>query len=274
VDEKEYSLIEHLSDLRDRLMKATIGVVVVAILAFYFSDQLLEQLRGPMTAMLKDAHGGEARFVVISPAEYLICQMKVALVAAIFLSSPWTLYQIWLFISPGLYDHEKRYVSLFVWAGALCFVGGAAFAHLVVFPQMFKYFVESLPPDIAMTPTLSEHLSFTLKMLLAFGAVFETPVIVFILSIAGIIDPSKLGQYRRYVVVVAFVIGAILTPTPDMLSQLLLAGPLLALYEAGVLVSRLAVKMGGTPLSRKERAEQFAATTATTTTPEPTTPSA
>ena len=122
---------------------------------------------------------------------------------------------------------------------------------------MFRFFVESLPPDIMMTPSIADHFSFTLKMLLAFGVVFETPVVIFILSVAGIIDPHALGKYRKYVVVIAFIVGAVLTPTPDILSQALLAGPLLVLYEVGVFVSRIAVKVGGTPLSRQERADAY-----------------
>jgi sec-independent protein translocase protein TatC len=118
---------------------------------------------------------------------------------------------------------------------------------------MFRYLIESLPSDIAMMPSLDEHFSFTLKMLLAFGVVFETPVFIFVLSLAGIIDPHKLGAYRRYVVLIAFIVGAVLTPTPDFLTQFLLAGPLIFLYELGVLVSRLAVTMGGTPLERRRR---------------------
>lgn len=260
MDEREYSLIEHLADLRKRLGRALIGVGIVAVAAFAAADRLLELLRAPMVRIVQEVQGQTATFITTSPAEYFVCQMKVALVAGIFLASPWILYQVWMFIAPGLYDHEKGYVTAFVWAGALCFCGGAAFAYFVAFPPMFRFFVESTPKDISMMPSIAEHLSFTLKLLLAFGAVFETPVIVFILSVAGIVDPEKLGQYRKYVVVVAFIVGAILTPSPDVLSQLLLAGPLLLLYEVGVLVSRLAVKAGGTPLSRKERAAEYAKT--------------
>lgn len=259
MDEKEYSLIEHLADLRKRLARALIGVFAVAAGAFAVSDPLLALLRDPMTAIVREVHGAAATFIVTSPAEYFVSQMKVALVAGLFIASPWVLYQVWLFVAPGLYDHEKRYVTAFVWAGAACFVGGAAFAYFVAFPPMFRFFVESTPPDVALQPRIAEHLSFTLKMLLAFGVVFQTPVIVFILSVAGIVDPAKLGQYRRYVVLAAFVLGAVLTPTPDVLSQLLVAGPVLFLYEIGVLVSRVAVKAGGAPLSRKERAERYAA---------------
>lgn len=254
MDEREYSLMEHLAELRKRLGYALAGVGVITILGFVVSDQLLLMLREPMDVLLREVHGPSAKFVVISPAEYLIAQMKAALVAALFIGSPWVLYQIWQFIAPGLYAHEKRYVTWFVWAGAFFFVAGGVFAYVAVFPTMFRYFVESLPPDIMMTPSISEHFSFTLKMLIAFGVVFETPVVIIVLSLAGIIDPATLGQYRRYVVVIAFIVGAVLTPTPDILSQLLLAGPLLVLYESGVLISRLLTRLRGTPLSRAERA--------------------
>lgn len=257
MDEREYSLMEHLADLRGRLAKALIGVALVGIAAFAVSDEILTLLREPMDELLRAKNGPNAKFVVIAPAEYLICQMKAAFVAGLFIASPWVLYQIWSFIAPGLYDHEKRYVVWFVWAGAACFCGGAVFAYFAVFPTMFAFFVDNQPADVLMTLSIAEHFSFTLKMLVAFGVVFETPVVIFILSVAGILDPHALGKYRKYVVVVAFIVGAILTPTPDILSQLLLAGPLLVLYEVGVFVSRLAVKVAGTPLSRKERAAAF-----------------
>ncbi len=252
MDEKEYTLVEHLAELRLRLGRALIGVVIIAVAAFAVSEQLLELLRAPMQQMLTEIHGPTARFMVTGAAEYIVAQMKVALVAGVFLSSPWVLYQVWCFVAPGLYDHERRYAMIFVWAGAFFFVGGAAFCYFAVFPTMFRFLVESLPPDIAMMPSLDEHFSFTLKMLLAFGVVFETPVFIFVLSLAGIIDPNKLGAYRRYVIVVAFVIGAILTPTPDFLTQFMLAGPLIFLYEIGVLVSRLAIKVAGKPLDRRQ----------------------
>ncbi len=260
MDEREYSLLEHLGELRKRLGYAVIGIGIITVLGFAFSNQLLTVLREPMEKLLRETRGGDAHFVVISPAEYIMCQMQAALVAALFVGSPWVLYQIWLFIAPGLYDHEKKYVGWFVWAGAFFFVAGGAFCYFAVFPTMFRFFLESLPKDIAMMPSIKEHFAFTLRMLIAFGVVFETPVVLVILSIAGIIDPASLGKYRSYVVVLALIIGAVLTPTPDAVSQLLLAGPLMVLYELGVLVSRVIVKMQGTPLSREQRAKAHAAT--------------
>lgn len=258
MDEKEYSLIEHLAELRKRLARALIGVGLIAIAAFAVSDELLAFLRAPMESELHSVYGPTARFITMGAAEYFFCQMKAALVAGIFLASPWVLYQIWLFIAPGLYDHEKRYVTSFVWAGAGCFVGGAAFAYAFVFPPMYHFFLTNQPAEVQMMPGLDENFSFALKTLLGFAVVFETPVVIFILSLAGIVDPASLGRYRRYVIVVAFIVGAVLTPSPDPLSQALLAGPLLVLWEVGILVSRLVVKAQGTPLSRKERAEKHA----------------
>lgn len=251
MDEREYTLVEHLGELRVRLGRALIGVVLFAVGAFAVSEQLLALLRDPMQQMLTEVHGPTARFMVTGAAEYIIVQMKVALVAGVFLASPWVLYQVWLFVAPGLYEHERRYAAVFVWAGAFFFCGGAAFCYFAVFPTMFRFLVESLPPDIAMMPALEEHFSFTLKMLLAFGVVFETPVFIIVLSLAGVIDPHKLGTYRRYVIVLAFIIGAILTPTPDFLTQFMLAGPLIFLYEVGVQISKIAIRFGGRPLDRR-----------------------
>lgn len=259
MDEKEYSLVEHLAELRLRLGRALIGVAILAFAAFAVSDTLLELLRQPMQAILVEVHGPAAKFVVAGAAEYLVCQMKAALVAGLLLASPWVLYQVWMFIEPGLHDHEKKYVTMFVWAGAFFFVSGAAFCYFAVFPPMFHYLVSNLPADIALLPNLEEHFSFTLKMMLGFGAAFETPVIIFILSLAGIVDPTTLTKYRRHVTVICLIVGAVLTPTPDPLSMFLLAGPLYVLFELGVFVSRITLKAKGTPLNRKARAAEAAA---------------
>ncbi len=256
MDEREYTLIEHLSDLRKRLVRAGIGVVAVSLLTFAVSEELINILRLPLEVALQDVSSGNAQFVVIAPAEYFIAQLKAALVAGIFLSSPWSLYQLWLFVSPGLYEHEQRWAVAFVWAGAFFFCAGAVFAYYLVFPGMFRFFLAAtVEANVAMTLSIAEHLSFSLKLLLAFGVVFEAPVVVFVLSMAGIIDPRTLGKYRAYVIVVGFIMGAILTP-PDILSQTLLALPLVVLFEFGVLVSRVVLKFKGTPLKREKKPDE------------------
>lgn len=241
MDEREYSLIEHLGDLRKRLMRASIGVFLVSFATFAVSKDILELLKQPMLQALADVPGADAKFIVIAPAEYFIAQLKAAVVAGIFLAMPWILYQLWLFIAPGLYAKEQRYVLGFVWAGALFFCAGGVFAYMLVFPGMFRFFIENtLEAGVAMNLSVAEHFSFSMKLLLAFGLCFEAPVVVFILSIAGIVNPKTLGKYRAYVVVAAFVIGAILTP-PDVLSQAMLAAPLVVLFELGLVAARIAV---------------------------------
>jgi sec-independent protein translocase protein TatC len=270
MDEKEYSLVEHLADLRVRLLRAVVGVAILAFAAFAVSDQLLDFLRAPMVKALHEARGPAAQFMVSGAAEYLVCQMKAALVAGLFLASPWVLYQVWLFVAPGLYDHEKRYVTAFVWAGAFFFVSGGAFCYFAVLPSMVNYLVGNTPDDIAILPGLEENFSFVLKMLLGFGVAFQTPVVIYVLSLAGVVDPSTLGKYRRHIFMVCLVAGAVLTPTPDPLSMFLLAGPLYLLFELGVLVSRLTVQWKGRPLSRRAAA---AASDPSTTSPGPDQPS-
>lgn len=241
MDHKEYSLIEHLSELRQRLMRASVGVVLVSFLTIMVSNDILELLKAPMLQALQEFPGVKADFIVIAPAEFVIAQLKAALVAAVFLSMPWILYQIWLFVAPGLYEKEQRYILGFVWAGSLFFVAGGVFAYVFVFPGIFRFFIETTAQaQVAMQLSIAEHFSFSLKLLLAFGLVFEAPVVVFVLSVAGIVNPATLGRYRAYVVVIAFVIGAILTP-PDVLSQTLLAIPLVVLFEVGLWASRAAL---------------------------------
>jgi len=254
VDEREYTLIEHLTDLRKRIVRAAIGVAAVAFVALGAADQLIVLLREPLEAALADVSDGKAQFVVIAPAEYFIAKLKAAMVAGLFVASPWVLYQLWLFVAPGLYPHERRWVTAFVWAGAFFFCAGGVFAYTLVFPGMFRFFLaDTVAADVAMTLSVAEHLSFSLKLLVAFGVVFQAPVLVFVLSMAGIVDPKTLAKYRSYVVVAGFIIGAILTP-PDIFSQALLAIPLIVLFELGIWVSVLVMKFRGTPISREARA--------------------
>jgi sec-independent protein translocase protein TatC len=255
VDDREYTLFEHLADLRIRIGRAVIGVALLAFLSFGVADALLELIRGPMVEALRAArpHDPSAHFMVTSAAEYLVCQMKAALVVGLFLGSPWVLYQVWLFIAPGLYAHEQRYVVGFVWAGALFFVAGGAFCYFVVMPSMITYLVTATPDDIAIMPGLEENFTFVLKMLLGFGVAFQTPVVIFVLSLAGVVDPATLGRWRRHVIMICLIVGAVLTPTPDALSMFLLAGPLYVLFELGVLVARLTIAWKGRPLDRRLR---------------------
>jgi len=256
VDEREYTLFEHLAELRKRIGRAVVGVALLSCVAFGFADALLELVRGPMLDALRAARPDDpnAHFVVRGAAEYLVCQMKAALVVGVFLGSPWVLYQVWLFVAPGLYEHEQKYVVGFVWAGSFFFVAGGAFCYAVVMPSMITYLATATPADIAIMPGLEDNFTFVLKMLLGFGVAFQTPVVIFVLSLAGIVDPATLGRWRRHVIMTCMIVGAVLTPTPDALSMFLLAGPLYVLFEFGLLVSRLTIAWKGRPLDRRARA--------------------
>ncbi len=235
MDEKAYPFMEHLKDLRKCLWRAMIGVALAMCGSLFFSKQLLAWLQRPMESVLGDF----SHFVVLTPHEYFFTEMKAGLVAGIFVASPWILYQLWLFIAPGLYRKEQKLAFGFVFAGAFFFVAGAIFCYLVVFPPMFKFFVGTLPPGVHGNYSIGMLFSFATNMLLAFGLVFETPVVVFLLIWMGIVDIADLQSYRRYVIVMAFIVAAVLTPTPDPLTQVMMAVPMILLYELGLLAARL-----------------------------------
>ncbi len=227
------SFIEHLRDLRKRLLWAVIGVGVVSFACFAFAPELFDYLRRPLAAL--PTH---QKLIVLSPLELYITYIKLAILASLFLSAPWTLFQVWLFVAPGLYGHEKRWVAPFVILGTLFFVGGGAFAFEVVLPLGFDYLVANMPQSIEAQYSVEIYFSLVTNLMLAFGVVFELPLVMWILSAAGIVDPKLYGKIRRYWILAAFVIAAVLTP-PDPLTQILMAVPLLVFYEAGVLGARL-----------------------------------
>jgi len=237
MDEKQYTLLEHLKDLRRSLFRSIIGVVISTTVCFIFADQILAYLRQPMA----EALGSSARFIVLAPQEYFFTQIKAALVAGIFLASPWILLQIWLFIAPGLYRNEKRHAALFVGAGAFFFIAGAFFSYLVVFPPMFRFFIGTLPEAIEGAYSVGMLFGFATSMLLAFGVVFEAPVLVFMLVLLDVVEIKTLAKFRPYILVLSFVLGAILTP-PDPVTQIFLALPLIILYEIGLIASKIFVR--------------------------------
>ena len=236
MDDRQYSLLEHLKSLRSCIIRSLLGLVICFIFAIFFSDEILSYLRKPMMNVL----GNSAKFVVLVPHEYFFSKIKAAIVAGIFLSSPWIFFQIWLFIAPGLYKKEKYYSVVFVLAGAFFFIAGAFFSYLIVFPPMFSFFVSTLPSSIEGAYSVGMLFGFATSMLLAFGLVFETPVFVFMIVLLDIVEISSLIKFRRYVFVLAFVLGAILTP-PDPLTQVFLALPLIILYELGLFFAKIMI---------------------------------
>jgi sec-independent protein translocase protein TatC len=240
----EETFISHLIELRDRLVKATIGIVVVcaALMLWPGPSRIYDILAAPMLAALPAGSKMIATGVI---APFLV-PMKVTLLIAFILALPWVLYQAWAFIAPGLYAHEKRLVAPLVISSSLLFAAGVAFCYFFVFGRVFSFIAAFSPQSIAVTPDIENYLDFVMSMCLAFGATFEVPVVVVVLVRMGIVSVAKLKDIRPYVIVGAFVIAAIVTP-PDVVSQFSLAIPMWLLYEMGLLVAPVFVKVTQAP---------------------------
>jgi sec-independent protein translocase protein TatC len=240
----EETFISHLVELRDRLVKACIGVAIVCagLFAWPGPSQIYDFIARPMIASLPVGSKMIATGV-ISP---FLVPMKVTLVLALIISLPWVFYQLWAFIAPGLYAHEKRLVLPLVISSSVLFMGGVAFSYFLVFGRVFKFISEFAPTSIAVTPDIENYLDFVMSMCLAFGAAFEVPVVVVILVRMGLVSVAKLKEIRPYAVVGAFAIAALITP-PDAVSMLSLAIPMCILFELGLLVAPIFVKVTQAP---------------------------
>lgn len=226
------TFLSHLIELRDRLLRIVVGVIVTFLCLFPFANKIYTLLAEPMLAKLP-AGGQMIATAVTTP---FFVPMKVAMLAAVVISMPHTLYQLWAFIAPGLYQHEKRFAAPMVILGTLLFLSGMAFAYFLVFPVVFGFITATAPEGVAVMTDIGNYLDFVMTLFLAFGIAFEVPVAVVLLVKLGMVSVATLKEIRAYVIVGAFVIGAIFTP-PDVVSQIMLAVPLWLLYEAGILVA-------------------------------------
>jgi sec-independent protein translocase protein TatC len=226
------SFIAHLLELRTRLMHSAIALLLVFICLFPWASDLYELLAQPMLAKLPK--GGQ--MIATDVTTPFFVPVKVALMAAFLISLPYILYQIWRFVAPGLYAHEKKMVWPLIIVSTTLFFCGMAFAYFVVFPVVFGFITASAPQGVAVMTDIDKYLSFVLAMFMAFGITFQVPVAVVVLVRMGFVTIDKLREARPYVVVGAFVVGAIFTP-PDVVSQLMLAIPLWLLYETGIVVA-------------------------------------
>ena len=240
----EETFISHLIELRDRLVKASIGIAIVCAALMFWPGPaaIYDIIAAPMLASLPTGSKMIATGV-ISP---FLVPMKVTLLIAFILSLPWVLYQLWAFIAPGLYAHEKRLIAPLVISSSLLFAAGVAFCYFFVFGRVFHFISDFSPSSIAVTPDIENYLDFVMSMCLAFGATFEVPVVVVVLVRMGIVSVAKLKEVRPYVIVGAFVIAAIVTP-PDVVSQFSLAIPMWLLFELGLLVAPAFVKATQAP---------------------------
>jgi len=231
VDDK-MPFLEHLSELRVRIMRALVSLLVGTLVALPFSQYLIDWLARPITKL-----GYELVFT--APAEAFWVQMKVGIIAGLFIAAPGILWQVWGFVSPGLHTHEKKYAAPFVMIGSLLFLIGGAFSLFVVTPYALSFLLGYARPGLKPMITIENHIDFLLKFTLAFGAVFELPLIITLASRMGLVTAKTLAKNRKYAILGAFVIGAVLTPTPDAFNQALMAGPLILLYEVGIICARL-----------------------------------
>ena len=240
----EETFISHLVELRDRLVKAIIGVAIVCIALFIWPGpkEIYDFLAMPMLASLPPG----AKMIATGVVSPFLVPMKVTLMFALIVALPWVFYQMWAFVAPGLYAHEKRLVLPLVVSSSLLFIGGVAFCYFLVFGRVFHFIAEFAPTSIAVMPDIENYLDFVMSLCLAFGATFEVPVVVVILVRMNIVTVQKLREFRRYVIVGAFVVAAIVTP-PDVPSQLALAACLCVLFEVGLLLAPVFVKATQAP---------------------------
>lgn len=226
------SLTGHLAELRRRLMVALLAVAVGSALSYAFIEPIFAVLARPLEAVLPPG----TTLIFTSYPEAFFIYLKLAIVCGIFVSSPVILYEIWAFVAPGLYEHERRLVFPFIVLSSVFFVGGGLFGYFVAFPAAFKFFASFGNEYLRLLPNVSEYFSLTIHLLLGFGVAFELPVFMALLGVVGIIDAKMLQKNRRYAILVNFILAAILTPTPDIMNQLILAIPLMLLYEISILL--------------------------------------
>ena len=234
MDDTPRPLIEHLEELRARLFWTLGTWSLCAAVGGYWWKDIFAILTGPA---VKTLHERDYTLIAIAPPEIFFTYLKSVLLAGFLVSLPMTLYQIWAFISPGLYAHERRFALPFVIATTVLFFAGASFGYFIAFPFVFQYFL-SLESEIIRTSwSVATVFGFLARLYLAFGIAFQLPVVIFFLAIAGIVTPDTLARGRKYAIVIMFATSAIITP-PDVVSQIMLALPLWALYESGILIAR------------------------------------
>jgi sec-independent protein translocase protein TatC len=230
------TFISHLIELRDRLLRSIIAVVVVLLCLFPFAKDIYAALAAPLIRVLPAG----ATMIATDVTGTFLVPLKVTLMAAFLVALPYVLWQVWAFVAPGLYQHEKKLAVPVILSSFVFFLVGMSFAYFVVFPVAFGFFAGYAPAGVQMMTDIDKYLSFVLTMFIAFGVTFETPIVVIVLVRLRVVTLAQLKAIRSYVIVGAFVVGAIFTP-PDVISQLLLAVPLWLLYELGVLLARFVV---------------------------------
>ncbi len=231
--EESQPLISHLIELRNRLLRAVICILVVFCVLVYWANDIYTLLSSPLTERLPEG----ATMIATNVVTPFFTPIKLTAIVAVFISVPYILYQVWAFIAPALYKHEKKLVYPLLISSSLLFYIGVAFAYYVVFPLIFGFLTQTAPEGVVMATDINSYLDFILTIFLAFGVCFEVPVAIILLCWSGVTTAEDLKEKRPYIIVAAFVIGMLLTP-PDMFSQTLLAVPMCLLFELGLVVAR------------------------------------
>lgn len=229
------SFLEHLDELRKRLIASVIAAVVGCIIAFFFIGRIFEFVIGPLKAML--SNGGT--FIATEPAEIFMLYLKVGALCGLCVAMPFILWQLWLFVAPGLYSHEKKFAIPFVLFSSIFFFAGAFFSHYIAFPYTWRFFLGFESDLVRFMPKLGPTFSLYVKMLLGFGAIFQMPVLVLALARMGVVTAGFLVRHTKYAVLIIFILGAVLSPGGDIPSQVMMAGPMLVLYAFSILIAWL-----------------------------------
>jgi sec-independent protein translocase protein TatC len=235
-DDPAATLIDHLEELRKRIIFASIGIFIGLGISWTQTDRLMDWIRRPITPYLPQ--GG---LIFTGVMDKFMSHIKVAMLAGVILSCPWWMYQLWKFISPGLYKHERRYAAFFIIFGSLLFLGGVAFVYFLVYPAAFQFLMTFGGTTDKPMISINEYLSFFLSTTVMFGVAFELPLILTVLALIGVIDADFLRKKRRYAIVLLAVVSAVITP-PDLISMLMMLVPLVALYESGILIIHFILK--------------------------------
>ena len=238
--EKSLTLFEHLLELRTRLLHSVLGVLVIFCCLVYFAQDIYQFLAQPLLQTMPIG----SQMIATDVASPFFAPFKLTIVLSVFLAMPFILYQLWSFIAPGLYRNEKRLIAPLMLGSTLLFYSGIAFAYFIVFPVVFAFFTSVAPEGVVIATDITSYLDFVLKLFFAFGIAFEIAIAIILMCWTGITSPNSLREKRPYIVVGAFVIGMLLTP-PDIISQSMLAIPMLLLFEIGVVIASFYYKKEG-----------------------------
>ncbi|AHF02017.1 preprotein translocase subunit TatC [Thiomicrospira aerophila AL3] len=251
-NDQEMTLVQHLLELRNAVTKSVIAIAVMFLILFPFANDIYTFIAEPLTRYLPD----NTSMIAVGVASPFLTPFKLSLVLAIYLAMPFLLYQLWSFIAPALYSHEKQLIGPVLFFSSFLFYAGGAFSYFVVFPLVFGFLSQTAPDGVTIATDIALYLDFVIKMFFAFGLAFEVPVITVLLILTGMVKPKTMSHARPYVIVAAFVLGMLLTP-PDIISQTLLAVPVWLLYELGIIIGTFILKRKGLDKEEDETNDNY-----------------